>query len=162
MLCTSQLANCFGDVVYLKDFAGYGEDNPVPFQEFNDLLDKVAEDLYTHDLTSPGFTSGRLAYDTPFYNGGGRGSDLPEGIFPANQQVCIEGLGCSGRSNINYFAQGMWSAAAGESLEIALEIAEAWKLQYGETNPEDALYWVEYGYNYYLNWLEQQEQQEGN
>ncbi len=51
----------------------------------------------SHDVTWPGLLSGRAAYDTPFYNGGG--SELraanPAGLYPSTQMVCIESLPCS-------------------------------------------------------------------
>jgi hypothetical protein len=157
--CHAPLVGCFEPVVNLMDFKGRGEDNPIPSGEFEELLDAVAEDLYSHDLTSPGYLAGRGEYDTPFYNGGGsrRRTDNPEGFWPANQQVCIEDVRCSGRSEINYFAQGMWSAAAGESLFTAEVIAYGWKLgEYAESPSEDSLFWLEYGYTYYQEWLETQ------
>jgi hypothetical protein len=106
-------------------------------------------------VTSPGLISGRGTYDTPFYNGGGRGN--PEGNWPARQRVYIEGIGCYGRSEINYLAQGMWSAAAGESLTMAKSIVYAWKVQYGETPSAGTVLWLEYGYNYYQNWIKDKE-----
>ncbi len=107
--CNSSLSDCFGDVVYLKDFADYDEDNPISIGEFEEFTDKVAEDLYTHDLSWPGYAAGRGAYDTPFYNNGQseRRTDEPTELWPADQQVCIETIGCSGRSEVNYIAQGM-------------------------------------------------------
>lgn len=109
----------------------------------------VASELYLHDVDSPGFKGRRGAYDTPFYNGGGRGTD-DNPPWPSDQVVCIETIGCYGRSEINYFAQGMWSAAAGESLATAKAIAWGWKeLSYGESPSEEVYYWVEYGYRYY-------------
>jgi hypothetical protein len=36
-------------------------------------------------------------------------------------------------------------------------IANGWKLEeYGGLASEDALFWLEYGYNYYQDWLEEQ------
>ncbi|MCB8953074.1 MAG: RHS repeat-associated core domain-containing protein [Ardenticatenales bacterium] len=162
-VCSLSLPNCFGDIVYLKDFSGYGEDNPIPIAEFEEFADKVAEDLYTHDLTWPGYLSDRGTYDTPFCNGGESerrtgDSDAPNGLWPANQQVCIETIGCSGRSEVNYIAQGMWGAATGEPLPISEAIVRLWKgWEYGEKPSEDTLFWLQYGYDYYLHWREEQE-----
>ena len=155
--CTLSLPDCFGNTVKLKDLPGYDVNAPLPEAEFTALASKVAEDLYNHHTPSPGFLAGRGAYDTPFYNGGGRVGILGtmQGIYDAGQQVCVEGLRCSGRSEINYFAQGMWSAAAGESLGTAKGYAYAWKFtSYKETPSADVLYWIEYGYKYYLDWLQ--------
>jgi hypothetical protein len=146
----------------LKDFSGHGEDNPVPIEEFEEFADKVAEDLNTHDLDWPGFSAGRQVYDTPFYNGGEserRTGDpnAPKGRYPADQQVCIETIRCSGRSEINYIAQGMWGAAAGEPKFVTEAIALGWKLwEYGESPSEDTSFWLDYGYDYYQDWLEEQ------
>ncbi len=158
--CPGSLANCFTPVVDLMDFTGRDEENPIPNEELEELLDKVAEDLYTHDVTSPGYFAGRGTYDTPFYNAGGSGMRRrvkdPAGLWPADQQVCIEGIGCSGRSDINYFAQGMWSAASGEGLVFGKAIVYSWKLEeYLELPSDDALFWFEYGYNYYFDWVEE-------
>jgi len=155
--CTLSLPDCFGNTVKLKDLPGYDVNAPLPEAEFTALVSKVAEDLYNHHTPSPGFLAGRGAYDTPFYNGGGRVGILGtvQGIYDADQQVCVEGLPCSGRSEINYFAQGMWSAAAGEGLGQAKGYAYAWKfISYQETPSADVLYWIEYGYKYYLDWLQ--------
>jgi len=160
--CSSSLPGCFGDKVFLKDFAGQGEGNPVPIEEFEEFADEVAEDLYTHDLTWPGLKAGRQAYDTPFYNGGQseRRTDNPEaekGAYPADQQVCIETIRCSGRSEINYLAQGMWGAAVGETKPVSWAIVTMWKVEeYGDGPSEDTLFWLYYGYDYYLQWLENQ------
>jgi len=162
--CEFSLPDCFGDVVYLKDFSGNDEDNPVPISEFEDFADKVAEDLHTHELTWPGYLSGRGVYDTPFYNGGQstRRTDDPNtetGFWPADQQVCIETIGCSGRSEINYIAQGMWGAATGEPLPISEAIVRLWKgWEYRDKPSEDTLFWLRYGYEYYQQWLEEQGQ----
>ncbi len=161
-LCNSPLPACFGDTVYLKDFAGHGEDNPIPIAEFEEFADKVAEDLYSHDLSWPGYSAGRGAYDTPFYNNGQseRRTNDPNavnGLWPADQQVCIETIGCSGRSEINYIAQGMWGAATGEPLPVSEAIVRLWKgWEYMESPSEDTLSWLQYGYDYYQRWLEEQ------
>lgn len=161
--CASSVAGCFGDTVSLKDFSENGVNNPVPVGEFNALADKVANDLYSHDLTWPGLTAGRQVYDTPFYNGGesvqrsgNPNSEL--GVYPSSQQVCIETIRCSGRSEINYFAQGMWGAAVGEPEIVSYGIAATWKLwEYGDWPSDDTFFWLDYGYDYYNQWKENQE-----
>ncbi|MEZ4713490.1 MAG: hypothetical protein R3A44_40255 [Caldilineaceae bacterium] len=148
--------------MYLKDFSSHGESNPIPIGEFETFADKVAADLDTHDVTWPGYRSGRGTYDTPFYNGGQseRRTNDPNatnGIWPSDQQVCIETLGCSGRSEINYMAQGMWGAATGEPEPISEGIVRLWKgWEYLEAPSEGTLFWLQYGYDYYQNWQNEQ------
>jgi RHS repeat-associated protein len=164
--CTLSLPDCFGDKVFLKDFAGHDEKNPIPIEEFEAFADKVANDLYTHDLDWPGFFGGRQTYDTPFYNGGEsqRRSDDPNavnGIYPATQRVCIENVGCAGRSEINYIAQGMWAAAVGEPQPVSAVIVIGWKLwEYKESPSENTLFWLNYGYEYYQRWHKKNRQEE--
>ena len=157
--CTDTLVECFHQG-FLKEF----EDNEqINQQEFDDLLYAVAEDLYTHDIptTITGqWIAGRGAYDTPFYNGGGRGGDERNAPYDSNQQICLE-QGCFGRSEINYFAQGMWAAAGGYTLEEALAQTEAWNISSYPSMiitgvPEGKMYWTEYGYNWYIDWLERE------
>jgi len=160
--CTDSLPDCFGDVVRLKDFGNSGSDNPIPIKEFNAFADKVAADLHNHDVDWPGLSGGRATYDTPFYNGGQseRRTGDPNaqiGMFPAAQQACIESVGCAGRSEINYIAQGMWGARTGESKPVSVAIVRAWKfVEYQDTPSEGTLFWLQYGYDYYQQWLEQQ------
>ena len=159
--CTSSLSSCFGDTVQLtEDFSSNGKENPVSIGEFEEFADEVAEDLHSHDLGPwPGQIGGREYYDTPFYNGGGRGGG--QEVAPGNQLVCIETLRCSGRSDINYMAQGMWGAALGEPLWMSKSIAWFWKItSYWDDPSDDTNFWLEYGYNYYEQWLEEQEEQE--
>ncbi|MCP4423579.1 MAG: hypothetical protein GY803_03710 [Chloroflexi bacterium] len=155
--CKLTLYECFyyehaGEhAVYLKNFEGYAESNPIPYGEFSRLLAGVAWDLYTHDVDSPGFEGERAGYDTPFYNGGGKGT-AQNPPWPSDQEVCIQTVGCYGRYEINYFAQGMWSAAAGESLTTAKAIAGGWKfISYFDFASEGVYFWDEYGYTYYQN-----------
>lgn len=158
--CSASLPDCFGDQVGLKDFSGNGPNKPITFDEFQAFEDKVAEDLSTHNVDWPGFFGGRQAYDTPFYNGGQserRTSDAGsvEGIYPADQQVCIEVYGCYGRSEINYLAQGMWGAAVGEPKFVSEGITKTWKkVEYGEPPSQGTLFWLNQGYEYYNNWKE--------
>jgi RHS repeat-associated protein len=166
--CNSSLPDCFGDVVTLKDFSEYDENNPMPIEEFEKFADKVAEDLSTHELGWPGLSAGRGKYDTPFYNGGEserrtRDPNAEEGDYPANQQVCIETLGCYARSEINYIAQGMWGAAVGEPKPVSRLITEAWKaFKYRENKPSEGTYfWLEYGYDYYQQWEQRQQRLPG-
>ena len=162
-LCISPLPDCFGDKVGLKDFKNNGINTPIPTKEFEAFANKVAKDLYTHDVDWPGLSGGRGTYDTPFYNGGEserRTGDpnAQKGNFPANQQVCIEGVGCAGRSEINYIAQGMWGARTDESKPVSKVIVWTWKLwEYQDKPSDETIFWLQYGYDYYLRSLEQEQ-----
>jgi hypothetical protein len=164
--CSLSLPECFGDLVMLKDFSDNGENNPIAIEEFEEFSDKVAEDLHSHDIDWPGNVAGRYEYDTPFYNNGTswRNTDDPQlqaGYYPAAQQVCIETIRCSGRSEINYIAQGMWGAATGEPKPISNSIVWTWKIwEYQEAPSDDTLFWLNYGYDYYLEWLDEQNTQQ--
>ena len=161
--CAGSLSDCFGDQVsYEEDFSEHGPDNPIPLEEFESFADEVAQDLHDHEVLWPGIepenglNSGRAVYDTPFYNGGGseaRGRPNRE-FAPGSQRVCIEGHGCSARSDVNYIAQGMWGARVGETEGMSLLIGQFWKLEeYGVSLPPDAQYWVKYGRDHYQQWL---------
>jgi hypothetical protein len=121
------------------------------------LLEVVATDLRDGNAQPGlvrGYFTGRGRFDTPFYNGGGKGVI---DIYPSTQNIIIEGYGEWGRSEINYFAQGMWSAESGESLEWALGLTEQWnRNQYGDEVPEKVLagkmHWTEFGYTWYKKW----------
>jgi RHS repeat-associated protein len=167
--CTASLAACH-QAGGLRPFEN-GE--RISQAEFNELLGVVALEMYTYH--TPSFKwydpitaranqrAGRDVYDTPFYNGGGRAGlnsrEVHPGAYPSDQQVCLN-QGCFGRSDINYFAQGMWAAAAGDSLKDALDAVKFWNwTSYGlkESEIQERLYWTEFGYNWYLEWLRNQE-----
>ncbi|MEW6085796.1 MAG: RHS repeat-associated core domain-containing protein [Chloroflexota bacterium] len=83
----------------------------------------------------------RAVYDTPFWNGG---------VHTGN--VCFENGKCSDRNDVNYVAQGMWSAAAHEGPLGAYTSAIAWKLSIRSSPNLDTLYWAGTGaveYQYY-------------
>jgi RHS repeat-associated protein len=149
--CTASLTSCYEQGT-LSDLAS----GQVGEEEFYELLETVATDFEEGAAlpTAPGgYISGRTTFDTPFYNGGGRGgSQDPD--YDSNQTVCIGDQGCWGRTEINYFAQGMWSAEAGESLEDALWYTDAWNFSsYFDSSSEGKLYWTKYGYLWHQNWL---------
>ena len=143
--CTDSLAECFAG----RDVKDFSQEPNISQNEFTELLDSVAEDIYknwTPGGLVPGGLAGRDRYDTPFYNNGG--------TYPSGQEVCIGDMGCWGRSEINYFAQGMWSASAGDSVEEALATTQDWNQTFYEHDAtEGELYWTEFGYDYYLTWL---------
>jgi len=94
-----------------------------------------------------GWDPARADYDTPFYTGNpNRGKQK----YP-NNVVCIANTNrCDKQSHINYFAQGMYSAAAGESLDDALKWTMRWnQYVHGEIADPAELWWTTYGwYNY--------------
>jgi RHS repeat-associated protein len=59
----------------------------------------------------------RGGYDTPFWDNGPY----------LDAQVCFEDGSCYERHEVNYIAQGMWSAAAGQSIEEGHAIVWLWK-----------------------------------
>jgi hypothetical protein len=152
--CTEELKVCYEKGI-LADIPKH-----IDQQEFDDLLVSVATDM-DNGMTLPtnvgGFLSGRWTFDTPFYNGGGRGGyDDPP--YESYESTLIGNSDSySNRSEINYFAQGMWSAAAGESLDRALKYTTDWNGTWYKLTPEQIpgkLYWTEYGYSWYQNWQE--------
>ena len=152
--CSTSLTSCYnqGELSDLRN-------GQVGEAEFNELLETVATDI-RNGMALPtiigGILSGRHTFDTPFYNGGGRGG-LSDPPYDADQIVCIGDQGCWGRSEINYFAQGMWSADAGESLDRALEYTSTWNFmnyQLSSAEIQGKLYWTEFGYLWYQNWSE--------
>jgi hypothetical protein len=100
--------------------------------------------VYIHVEYIASFFAGRGNYDTPFWNAGG-----------PDTTVCVEGHRCARQSDVNYVAQGMWSAQAGESLLDAYAITLVWKkVQYREDYGEypwheDILYWTAVGWTWY-------------
>jgi len=83
--------------------------------------------------------SDRSTYDTPFWDAYGK--------VPG--QACFKGI-CFPRQEVNYFAQGMYSAASGEPLWLGHGIVLLWKLHYLENFPEtpsEGTYlWFDIGY----------------
>jgi hypothetical protein len=83
----------------------------------------------------------RGVYDTPFFNllGGVEGT------------ICIDGGACRDRSEYNYIAQGVWSAAALEGREGMLAVVAGWKLdQYGHLPSLNAVASASNGFDFYL------------
>jgi len=125
-------------------------------EEFNELADDVAEELYRgwtppvgNPMPSnfvekglsygPGYAAGRGRYDTPFWNGYGE-----------DTTVCINGHGCSTQTEVNYFAQGAWGAASGNTLEETLDSIDFWNQdQYGHPATEGEKYWTKSGFEIY-------------
>jgi len=102
-------------------------------------MDYVAEqESYRH--INPTYLK-RGSYDTPFWDNVGQAGGL----------VCFGGR-CFDRVAVNYIAQGMWSAAAGEGIPGAMGAAYYWKrAQWGMfLPPPEVLYWTGQGVKYYF------------
>ncbi len=79
----------------------------------------------------------RSLFDTPFWNGG-----QEDDFFYIPGQVCVDDQ-CYERYEVNYLAQGMWSAASRQSLFESELVIRGWKIiQYFEFSVSKAtLYW---------------------
>ena len=89
----------------------------------------------------------REAYDTPFYNGGGSGGST----VALKGTICISGLICSGRSEMNYIGQGIWSASAMESQITSQVVTNGWKvIRYGRLASIDTNIHNNIGYYSYM------------
>jgi hypothetical protein len=135
--CTDTYAACFKNSERLPLRNGQTLDA----QQFDEMLDAIHDDLSDNWRTP--LDPGRMAYDTPFWNGNPR---FGKPIY-GDEVVCLNNK-CSERSAINYVAQGMYSAHTGQSLDTAKEVVQWWnRLNYFHNATEDELYWLEYGYN---------------
>ncbi len=83
-------------------------------------------------------------FDTIYWNA----TDEQGDPLPDNHLCIREGrTECFQQSEINYYAQGMFSASFGEPLWLAKLKAYSWKLsQYGEFPSDEVLVWIEWGY----------------
>jgi RHS repeat-associated protein len=113
--------------------------------EFLELQRAIYQDLQSRD-PKPGKDPARSYFDTPFFNGRG----IPD------DEICLcSEEKCCRRSEVNYFAQGMWGAAAGETLEETLDLVEWYKdWRYDEPVTECVIFWTTYGYEAYKNMAE--------
>ncbi len=110
--------------------------------QFIELQEAVYQKLQTID-PQPGrdVVHGRWYFDTPFWNG--------PGIPDTTVCLCSEHRCCK-RSEVNYFAQGMWGAASGATLEETLYLVEEWQGGvYGEGVSGCVVFWTTYGYDAY-------------
>jgi hypothetical protein len=116
---------------------------------FYDINERIGEesvwtpDLKPENMSWPFFPfhsedyHHRMIYDTPFWNG-------THGQFEGD--VCFETGACYAREDVNYIAQGMWSAAANEGILGGLVIANAWKLvEYQHFANSGSQYWTVQG-----------------
>ncbi len=152
--CIASLLECY----YSHENMQFENNQRITMEEFTKLLIAVYFDLKSMDDgalplgNSPFDKAIRIKFDTPFYNGTYWYRDemtQERRLLPkANQVVCIESVKCSPRSFINYFAQGMWSAAAGQ--KDAYAAGQEWKESSHQAPlTADEMFWMEYGYNMY-------------
>ena len=94
----------------------------------------------------------REGYDTPLWNG----SEKEPAPYMGN--ICFvngSNYDCYDRNDVNYIAQGMWSAASSEGRIGAWASANAWKIKkYFHLGSADVNYWAQQGvtiYNSYNN-----------
>ena len=149
-------ADCFagGDLLILEtnhqideeellelEIAVFGELESLNDNSFS-ILPRGASSLYgveNWDELVADLWAGRKAFDSPFYSG-----------RESNSIVYYQGIPYT-RNDVNYFAQGMWGARFGNSLEEVINISAEWKSrQYGEELSEGAVFWITKGYKDYI------------
>jgi len=158
--CTLTYKECFYDwglgILILH------ENQQIDQSQFDELLMAVYFDLKSEDggilpLLPWKWDLARRTYDTPFWN-----PDYGKFLDPNTQtyipirrddvRVCF-GQDCYKRSDINYFAQGMWGAISGETLEDTISLAADYKQgQYKEELTSDTEFWITFGYNKVLEY----------
>jgi hypothetical protein len=155
--CTLTYKQCFDDwglgILVLSDGQQLNQ------KQLEELLRAVYYDLKMKDKGIPLFPvwPTRKEYDTPFWN-----PPYPSYVDPDTQQyvaqprkdnrVCI-GQDCYLRSDINYFAQGMWGAISGQTLEETIQTAADYKaIEHGEQLTTDTQYWITFGFNKVLEY----------
>jgi len=149
--CEETLQECFNSYSLAKFHSGQVIDS----DEFDLLVGAVYYDLKSHNPSkyNPFDWWVRSHYDTPFWNGTYvyKDPNTNEYVreFRNDTVVSIDGVSDK-RSDINYFAQGMWDAAMGRSLEESIQTAKDRKDdKYGEELSERTIYWITYGYEKY-------------
>ena len=109
--------------------------------EFNELMLAIYYEVNGRNSIDLSVTS--INFDTPFYDLSRTGTALPG-------RACIDGLGCYSRTEINYVAQGIIAAGAGQSREGGLEKVIAWKLASAQHLPsQGTVSMYDVGYNFY-------------
>ncbi|GAP18559.1 protein containing RHS repeat-associated core domain [Levilinea saccharolytica] len=134
----SSYVECF----YARELYQINNSITINDDDFDLLMIAVFFDIRNRVRTN----SERAAYDTPFWDSYGKA--------PGN--VCFDDGSCYSRHEINYFAQGMWSAANNEPLWFGEKvIVGGWKTfnhltkpnQYPSSEPSSGtLYWFEVGF----------------
>lgn len=128
-----RLVDCFYDQGVMPE----GDYN-ITSEEYRDLLEAIKNDVNSQ---YPRVVFQRRGwYDTPFYNLGGE----------VQGSICVDGANCHDRTEYNYVAQGMWSAAIGETEAEMKKVITDWKNQYGHSPSEGTILMAEQGYDFYL------------
>jgi hypothetical protein len=111
--------------------------------EFHELMWAIYYEVQGRNSTDLYFSS--VTFDTPFYD---LGSLVKQGLPGIG---CIEGFGCYARHELNYVAQGMISAAAGQPRELGLRKVYLWKATLGGfTDPSPGtIEMFNVGYDFY-------------
>jgi hypothetical protein len=129
---------------YLHASLNMGQDPMnIDLQEFQALLLAIYYEV--NGRNSAELIVSSMSFDTPFYDQGVFGI----GALPGTG--CIEGSGCYARHELNYIAQGVIAAAAGESRTNGQMRVHAWKLYVGplkEASPGTIEMW-NIGYDFY-------------
>jgi hypothetical protein len=116
-----------------------GGDYNISLEEFLQLMNAVNGDI-DQQSAATNYTN-RAAYDTPFYDLGG-----------LNGNVCVSSVGCYRRQELNYIAQGAWSASVMEGNVTMHALTLGWKMdQYDGSLPSiKTLQASAVGYDYYM------------
>jgi RHS repeat-associated protein len=96
-------------------------DYEITFEEFWNLMTAIGLDT---DQQPDPYKLDRSAYDTPFFDLGGSNA--------LKSNICVQYVGCFKRQELNYIAQGSWSASEFEGHGINSAVVIGWKLiEYG-------------------------------
>jgi len=140
----STLADCFND----KGRIEFTENQKISKEEFDEFLEAVRLDIDSQERDTNDWI--RSDYDTPFYDGN-RNINFPWTELKPDRTVCIAGFECSHQTSVNYVAQGMYSAASGQSLEDTIQLVNDWNwwAHLGSSATPEEIEWTTIGYNYY-------------
>ena len=149
--------NTYVECLYRRQPLVIDGDLMIDSDDFERMLIAIFFDLKNRD-TTPSNTPEKISlmrdqylYDTPFWNG--------YGLYPG--KACINSR-CYERQEINYVAQGMWSADSGQTLGEGLRTVYNWKhFAYNQAPSYGTAYWFKVGYNFYTQMDDHYEQLTG-
>ncbi len=133
--CTDSYTSCFyqGRLLTLNAY------EQIDQYEFHRLLVAIYFDIKDQRIFFP-LDPIRAVYDTPFWDG--YTNDVP---------VCFE-ASCYPRSSVNYVAQGMLSAATGQTLNDSHLLVHLWNIkEYAHAASPEEIHWTTYGH---LMWFQ--------
>jgi hypothetical protein len=152
LVAPEALSLCPASFTYVQCFysgglLALGPQEQVIHDQFRELAIAILFDLENRAPVA-GLDPYREVYDTPFWDAGTLGGNL-----------CF-GDTCYARHEVNYIAQGMWSAASDQTLAQGHGVVWAWKLSglvlasdrsaYLPLGPsEGTIYWFDVGYQMY-------------